>query len=222
MTTFMKESRSSVIASQQVRRTGLRISQWHTCLVTCWCQLAWRHFGWNHWSAKSSSSGFLFFEIRFTIISYGDLFLFLSFFTHRYCSTARVAPSEIISGHSVCKCLQVDTQVGRDARMQPSFKLKEMARVRMFGKGGKTIGDFVRRNMPATDHPHERGGSSVWVSSLADWDVSHRRSTARVPGHLTGRKSIFKSVLEKDGQLVRAQRQNLTVVIYHTLFSHME
>ena len=139
MTTFMKESRSSVIASQQVRCAGLRISQWHTCLVKCWCQLAWRHFGWNHWSAKSSSSGFLFFEIRFAIISYGDLFLFLSFFTHWYCSTARVALSEIISGHSVCKWFHVDTQVGRDARMQPSFKLKETARVRMLGKGGKTI-----------------------------------------------------------------------------------
>ena len=64
-----------------------------------------------------------------------------------------MALSEIISGHSVCKCLQVDTQVGRDARMQPSFKLKKTAPVRMFGKGGKTIGDFVRRDMPATDHP---------------------------------------------------------------------
>ena len=75
-------------------------------------------------------------------------FLFLSNFVVQYSSTVGMVLSAIICGHSCCKRLQVDMQAGTDARMRPSFKLEGTARVRMLGKGGKTIGDFVRRDIP--------------------------------------------------------------------------
>ena len=114
--------------------------------VTCW-----RHFGWNHWSAKSVKN-FSWFLVPRDLISSSCMkvscFLFLSNIIPQYCSTASMVLSAIICGHSVCKHLQVDMQAGTDTKMQPSFKLKETAQVRMFGKGGKMICNFVHCDIP--------------------------------------------------------------------------
>ena len=115
-------------------------------LVTCW-----RQFGWNHWSAKAVKkfSGYCTSRFDFmTRISEGELFLIplkLRCSVRLYC---RYGPFCDHLRPAFCKRLQVGMQAGTDARMRPSFKLEETARVRMLGKGGKTIGDFVRPDIP--------------------------------------------------------------------------
>ena len=95
-------------------------------------------------------------------------FLFLSNFVVQYGCTVRYGPlAAIICGHSFCKRLQVDMQAGTDARMRPTFKLEGTARVRMLGKGGKTIGDFVRRDIPVI----QRYRPDILILLLGDNDI---------------------------------------------------
>ena len=61
-----------------------------------------------------------------------------------------------------CKRLQVAIRAGRHAGMQPSFKLKETARVRVLGKGGKPVGDFVTNDRPRI---HTKQTSHLWPSA---------------------------------------------------------
>ena len=58
-------------------------------------------------------------------------------------------------------------QAGTDARMRPTFKLEGTARVRMSGKGGKTIGDFVRRDIPVI----QRSRPDILILLLGDNDI---------------------------------------------------
>ena len=87
--------------------------------------------------------------------------------------------SAIICGHSFCKRLQVDMQAGTDARMRPSFKLEETARVRMLGKGGKTIGDFVRRDIPVI----QRYRPDILILLLGDNDIGCDTSAEEIAHH---------------------------------------
>ena len=88
--------------------------------------------------------------------------------------------SAIICGHSFCKRLQVDMQAGTDARMRPSFKLEETARVRMLGKGGKTMGDFVRRDIPVI----QRYRPEILILLLGDNDIGCDTSAEEIANHL--------------------------------------
>ena len=88
--------------------------------------------------------------------------------------------SAIICGHSFCKRLQVDMQAGTDARMRPSFKLEETARVQMLGKGGKTIGDFVRRDIPVI----QRYRPDILILLLGDNDIGCDTSAEEIANHL--------------------------------------
>ena len=94
-------------------------------------------------------------------------FVFLSNFVVQYGSTVGMVLSAIICGHSGCKRWQVDRQAGTDARMRPSFKLEGTARMRMLGKGGKTIGDFVRRDIPVI----QRYRPDILILLLGDNDI---------------------------------------------------
>ena len=83
------------------------------------------------------------------IISKGELFLvpLISFLSTVVLSVwFSLQPFVVIP--SVSTCNWVNIQAGCDARMQPSFKSTEMARVQMFGKGSKMIGDFVPHDIP--------------------------------------------------------------------------
>ena len=88
--------------------------------------------------------------------------------------------SAIICGHSFCKRLQVDMQAGTDTRMRPSFKLEETARVQMLGKGGKTIGDFVRRDIPVI----QRYRPDILILLLGDNDIGCDTSAEEIANHL--------------------------------------
>jgi len=71
-------------------------------------------------------------------------------------------------------------QAGTDARMRPSFKLEETARVRMLGKGGKTIGDFVRRDIPVI----QRYRPDLLILLLTDNDIGCDTSAEEIANHL--------------------------------------
>ena len=88
--------------------------------------------------------------------------------------------SAIVCGHSFCKRLQVDKQAGTDARMRPSFKLEETARVQMLRKGGKTIGDFVRRDIPVIQIYRP----DLLILSLTDKDTGCDTSAEEIANHL--------------------------------------
>ena len=107
-------------------------------------------------------------------------FLFLSNFIVQYGSTVGMVLSAIICGHSCCKRWQVDRQAGTDARMRPFFKLEGTARVRMLGKGGKTIGDFVRRDIPVI----QRYRPDILILLLGDNDIGCDTSAEEIANHL--------------------------------------
>ena len=115
-------------------------------------------------------------------IAEGELFLIpLKFHCSvRYGSTVDMVLSAIICGHSFCKRLQVDRQAGTDARMRPSFKLEETARVRMLGKGGKTIGDFVRRDISII----QRYWPDILILLLGDNDIGCDTNAEEIAIHL--------------------------------------
>ena len=82
------------------------------------------------------------------IISEGELFLVpLILFLSTVVLSVRFSLQPFVAIPSVSTCNWVNMQTGRDARMQPSFKSMEMARVQMFGKGSKTVGNFVPHNI---------------------------------------------------------------------------
>jgi len=171
MTTFMKESRISVTGPAGAFCGGLRISQWHKL---CWSHAGITLAGTTgQLSLSRIFPGFLYFEspwynrtgwlgvkhqltyLYFEIRSHDLLWRWavscsfqISFLSVVVLPVWFLLLCAIICGHSVCKCLQVDMQAGTDARMRPSFKLKETAWVWMFRKGGGKISDFVHHNIP--------------------------------------------------------------------------
>ena len=64
--------------------------------------------------------------------------------------------------------------------MRPSFKLEGTARVRILGKGGKTIGDFVRRDIPVI----QRYRPDILILLLGDNDIGCDTSAEEIANHL--------------------------------------
>ena len=84
-------------------------------------------------------------------------------------------------------------QAGTDARMRPSFKLEETARARMLGKGGKTIGDFVRRDIPVI----QRYRPDILILLLGDNDIRCDTSAEEIgkPLYRLSKPAISRIVL---------------------------
>ena len=134
--------------------------------------------------SQSSQEVFLVIVLRDLILwpasPKASCFLFLSKFVVQYGCTVGMVVSVIICGYSFCKRLQVDMQAGTDARMRPSFKLEETAWVQMLGKGGKTIGDFVRCDIPVI----QRYRLDILILLLGDNDTGCDTSAEEIANHL--------------------------------------
>ena len=103
---FMKESRSSVVASQQGCSTGLRTCRWH------------KHCRSHAGTTSAGTTGQLspagifswfrkYFKFNLPVMSYGELLLFLSFLLlSTVVLAARMVLSAVSSVHSICKRLQ--------------------------------------------------------------------------------------------------------------------
>ena len=158
---------------------GRRVSQWH--------KLCWSRAGITLAGTTGQPRGFpgyctsrFDFMILWSVSPKVSCFVFLSNFVVQYGSTVGMVFSAIICGHLCCKHWQVDRQAGTDARMRPSFKLEGTARVRMLGKGGRTIGDFVRRNIPVI----QRYRPDILILLLGDNDTGCDTSAEEIANHL--------------------------------------